>query len=165
MQQLWSRALAGEANNPGSFSKRTITALAGLEDNEAQWFTNLCGFAVVIGRNSVPLVFDESAEIYRRHQVDFSTLSDLESIGMIRLGGAVGFRLTGLSRRMTVHYFGERWKLRLPKESDNEIEVGKVVFTRVGRDLLPICGGKTVEGFRQYLETRWSAYSPEMGGG
>ena len=45
MQGLWSRVLAGEANVPGSYSKRTVNFLSDLDKSEANLFANLCGFA------------------------------------------------------------------------------------------------------------------------
>jgi hypothetical protein len=39
-----AKILAGEANVPGSFSKRTINLQSSVEKIEAQRFTYLCGF-------------------------------------------------------------------------------------------------------------------------
>jgi hypothetical protein len=41
MQALWSRILAGEANNPGTFSKRTVNLLADLDKSDAEEFASL----------------------------------------------------------------------------------------------------------------------------
>ena len=65
MQSLWSRVLAGEANNPGTYSKRTVNFLSDLDKVDAALFTKLCGFTWFIG-NLVPLVFDVNAEIYKK---------------------------------------------------------------------------------------------------
>ena len=83
MQSLWSRVLAGEANVPGTYSKRTVNLLSDLDKSDAELFTKLCGFGWMIG-DVVPLVFDIRAEIYNRHGINLSTLSHLESIGLVR---------------------------------------------------------------------------------
>jgi len=44
MQHLWSRILAGEANAPGAFAKRTVNLLADLDKGDAELFMHLCGF-------------------------------------------------------------------------------------------------------------------------
>jgi hypothetical protein len=49
MQSLWSRVLAGEANAPGTYSKRTVNFLSTLAKSDAESFTRLCGFVWVIG--------------------------------------------------------------------------------------------------------------------
>ena len=159
MQDLWSRALAGEANSPGSFSKRTVTALAGLDAEEAKWFTTLCGYVFVIGSTMHPLVFDTVDRMYTSGDVTFSTLSDLASIGLIRMGGITGFVRTGLPKALTVYHYGRPLHLRLPQESGNELKVGMVVLTRIGKELAPICGSRPVEGFWEYVATHWKDYA------
>lgn len=47
MQGLWSRVLAGEANIPGTYSKRTVNFLSDLDKAEAELFAKLCGFETV----------------------------------------------------------------------------------------------------------------------
>src|SRR5687768_4210652 len=42
MQSLWAKLLAGQANQPGTFSKRTIEFVSNLDKSDAQLFTNLC---------------------------------------------------------------------------------------------------------------------------
>jgi hypothetical protein len=44
MQQLWAKILAGEANAPGKFSKRTINLMASLDKSDAEQFQALCRF-------------------------------------------------------------------------------------------------------------------------
>ena len=83
MQGLWSRVLAGEANAPGTYSKRTVNSLSDLDKTEAALFTKLCGFGWHIGE-IVPLVFDFQAEIYNRYGINFNALSHLESIGLVQ---------------------------------------------------------------------------------
>lgn len=48
MQALWSRVLAGEANNPSAFSKHTVNLLADLDKNDAEAFVRLCCFTWLI---------------------------------------------------------------------------------------------------------------------
>ena len=74
MQDLWSRVLAGEANTPGTYSKRTVNFLSDLDKVDAELFTKLCGFGWMIG-DFMPLVFDVQAGIYNKHGVNFGTKS------------------------------------------------------------------------------------------
>lgn len=80
MQQLWARILAGEANAPGTFSRRTVNLLADLDKRDAELFTRLCGFGWMIG-NVVPLVFDVQLAIYNDQGITFNSLSHLEALG------------------------------------------------------------------------------------
>ncbi|MFC1592622.1 DUF2806 domain-containing protein [Chloroflexota bacterium] len=48
MQMLWSRILAGESNSPGTYSKRTINALASFDKVDAELFTKLCSITFLL---------------------------------------------------------------------------------------------------------------------
>jgi hypothetical protein len=65
MQSLWSALLAGETNQPGSFSRRTIQLVSTLDKADAILFTKLCAFAVNFGE-VFPIVFDCNALIYKK---------------------------------------------------------------------------------------------------
>ena len=160
MQGLWSRVLAGEANAPGSYSKRTVNSLSDLDKAEADLFTKLCGFVWMVGE-PVPLVFDVAAGIYNRQGINFSSLSHLDSIGLVKFGGMAGFINKDLRKRLTVAYYGRTLILEMPKPANNELNIGKVLLTRIGLELVSICGSKPVEGFWEYVKERWKEYSPE----
>ena len=160
MQDLWSRVLAGEANVPGTYSKRTINTLSDLDKAEAEQFTKLCGFAWMIGE-FIPLVFGEIAEIYARHDVSNDSLQHLDSVGLIHFGSLTGFKIEKLTKRFAVEYYGRKLILELPKDANNEIDVGKTRLTRVGRELAQICGSQPVEGFWEYVKDHWKKYLPK----
>ena len=69
MQNLWSRVLSGEANVPGTYSKRTVNFLSDLDKVDAKLFSELCGFGWKIG-NVVPLVFDVQDDIYNKKGIN-----------------------------------------------------------------------------------------------
>ena len=159
MQELWSRVLAGEANAPGSYSKRTVNFLSDLDKTEADLFARFCGFGWQIG-DIVPLVFDVEAEIYNRNGINFNALSHLNSIGFVQFNHVSSFRLLKLPKSIVVHYYSRPLYLNLPKDTDNELVVGSVLLTRIGEELAPICGSKPVEGFWEYVRNKWKNYLP-----
>ena len=63
MQELWARVLAGEANSPGSYSKRTVNFFGDLDKRDAELFSALCSFGWLVGRFT-PLLFDSEAAVY-----------------------------------------------------------------------------------------------------
>jgi hypothetical protein len=154
MQRLWSNILAGEANTPGVFSKRTVNLLADLDKSDAELFTRLCGFCWTIGDGFVPLVFDVQNEIYERHDINFESLSHLESLGLIQFDALSVFSLLRLPKVLDVFYFGQPLKLTLPKEADNELGVGNVLLTKAGRELAPVCGSHPIKGFFDFVYGR-----------
>ena len=160
MQELWSRVLAGEANAPGTYSKRTVNFLSDLDKGEAALFTKFCGFAWVIG-NLVPLVFDVQAEIYNKRGIDFSTLQHLDSIGLVKFENLTGFVRQDIPKILTVNYYGRPLNLEKSKDAGNNLEIGRTLFTRTGQELAPICGSKPVEGFFEYVKAQWEQYLPK----
>ena len=160
MQTLWSKVLAGEAGEPGTYSKRTVNFLSEMDKNEAALFTKLCGFVWQIG-NIDPLIFDYQEKIYNDNGINFNTLTHLDSIGLIGCGGVSTIRRIGLPQKFTIGFYGKPLALQMPKDADNELDIGHVVFTNIGRELAPICGSKPVAGFYEYVKEHWKQYLPE----
>jgi len=161
MQTLWSRVLAGEANAPGAFSKRTVNILFDLEKHDAELLTNLCGFGWKINEILTPLIFDVEGDIYNIKEINFSTLSHLESIGLIRFTGLTQFTKQHVPKGLRVSYFGQALDLEFEKEKDNYLDVGKVFLSVAGDELAQICGSKPVEGFVDYVREQWKNHLPE----
>ena len=159
MQGLWSRVLAGEANAPGSYSKRTVNFLSDLDRAEADLFTKLCGFVWVIG-DLTPLVFHDSAGIYNRHGINFKSLEHLDSIGLIQFGKMMGLSAM-IPKRFPVAYYGRPLTLEMAQDAGNDLSIGTVTLTRTGRELALICGSKPVEGFWEYVNEQWKEYLPK----
>jgi hypothetical protein len=156
MQQLWSRILAGEANTPGSFAKRTVNLLGDLEKTDAELFNLLCCFGWTFDY-FMPLVFDVKHTIYRGHGITFASLSHLETLGLVRFDPLGGFVRTKLPRTVTVSYYGRTLDLRLAKDDENDLPVGNVMMTRAGLELARVCQTEAVEGFFEYVHDQWAA--------
>jgi hypothetical protein len=158
MQRLWSRLLAGEANSPGAFSRKTVNLLADLGKNDAELFRRLCGFAWTLGELT-PLVFDVQNDIYNRHWINFTSLSHLASLGLIRFDNLAGFIRTRMPKNVSAHFYGSRIELALPLDADNSFQLGKVLFTQAGLELAPVCGSFPIEGFFDFVYDRWASQS------
>lgn len=157
MQSLWSRVLAGEANTPGTYSKRTVNFVSELDKNDANLFTKLCKFCWNIGY-MVPLVFDFEAEIYNRNGIDFDALRHLEGIGLIQWVPSGYFTEDKLPRIINTCYYDKCLRLEIPNDHYGYLEVGKILLTKVGEELSPICGSQPIDGFYEYVKGWWSRY-------
>ena len=113
MQQLWARILAGEANSPGSYSKRTVNLLADLDKVDTTLFSALCGFNWTLGV-LVPLVFDPKASVYMNHGINFEALKHLDSAGLVQFDSTAGFSARGVSKSVAVDYYGRPFRLSVP---------------------------------------------------
>ena len=173
MQDLWSRILAGEANNPGSFSRKAINLAGDLDKRDAELFRNICRFAWLSHADSEmhPFVFDFDNEIYARYDISYSSALHLQSLHLITIGfvelGTI-LRTTGfvldLPRTAMLSYFGRSVELALPR---GQLHIGNVLFTRAGSELAKICKADPVNEFFEYVYTKWinEALVPPMGPG
>jgi hypothetical protein len=157
MQDLWSKVLSGEANSPGRFSKRTIDLLSSLDKSDAELFTKLCSFSLNLS-GTTPLVYDTNAEIYHKNGINFVTINHLESIGLITFESIVGYRKLDVSKAGIIFYFELPIYVEFPKPEHNEINIGKVILTKAGEQLAPICGASKIEGFADYLIQKWKDF-------
>ncbi len=155
MQELWARILAGEANAPGTYTKRTIYLLASLDKNDAFLFTKLCNFTWNIGV-PVPLIFDFKNKLYEKNGIDFEILKHLDSIGLINFDYLSGYQKEGFDKTIKVTYGNQILILEFPKESGNNLDTGQVMFTNVGLQLVTICKFENVDGIIDYALNEWA---------
>jgi len=161
MQNIWARILAGEANAPGKFSKRTVNFMESLDKQDAHFFTKLCAFNWTLG-DIQPLIYDSSAEIYSKNGITFGILKHLDAIGLISLQSLSGYQLEGLPQTGVVVYNNATYTLKFPKEKDNILGIGQVMLTNIGRELASICVPETVAGFDEYIIEEWKKKGIEI---
>lgn len=149
MQSLWSSLLAGEATNPGTYSKRTVDFIATMDKFDADLFTKFCQFVWVIGEVT-PLIFDPQADIYTSQGINFTSLKHLDSIGLISFESVSGYRKLRLPKQAMIFYYGMPTLAEFAKEENNEIQVGKVLLTQAGKELVNICGSQRSQEFYEY---------------
>ena len=158
MQQLWARVLAGEANSPGQYSKRTINILASLDKADAQLFSALCSFIWVLPEEGfVPLIYDFKGPIYDSAGINPETIMHLVAIGLISFEPLVGYVATGMPQDVTVSYYGESVHLVLQQTSGEAIfAIGSVLLTKAGEELAQVCGSEPMQGFKEYVMKKWT---------
>ena len=138
MQNLWSSILAGEANRPGSYSKRTLHLMASLDKKDAVLFTKLCGFVWVIG-TPTPLIFDSQNEIYTNNGINFSSLKHLDAIGLISFESLSGYIRKGFGKNVNIAYGSKITTLEFPNIEKNDLNIGHAMFTDAGLQLAQFC--------------------------
>lgn len=157
MQDIWARVLAGEANAPGTYTKRTVNFLGDLDKKDAELFQTLCSFGWYVGEFT-PLVFDAQASIYNNTGLNFKALTHLDSIGLIQFNSLSGFQRLGLPKKFDVLYCGQPLSLTMENESENSLPIGNVLLTKMGEELVNICRVPGVDGFMDYVKEQWKVY-------
>jgi hypothetical protein len=97
-------------------------------------------------------MFDEQHQIYNEHGINFDALSHLEAIGLIKYFPTGEIDRNVLPATFLATYYGTT----VPVTTEGgELLIGKVLLTKVGRELAPVCGSKAVDGFFEYVCERW----------
>jgi len=138
-------------------SEGTSNSLISLGDIAKPADTLIKKISKAIG-NLATLVFDAQADIYTSQGIDFNALTHLDSIGLIQFDSIVNFSRVRLPKRFEVVYFGKTLVLEMPKDSDNQLDMGNALLTKTGQELAPICGSRPVDGFWDYMRNRWNQY-------
>jgi len=155
MQTLWAKILAGEANAPGTYSKRTVNFLDSLDKSDADLFTTLCGFKWKI-QDYLLLIYNETDSIYVNQGINYNSLAHLDDIGLVHFEVFGTLDETKLPKLIQSYYFDICLNLELQKSEDNNLSIGKALFTKTGEQLAKICGAKPVDGFYDYVIEKWS---------
>lgn len=154
MQSLWGKLLAGEANAPGTISKRTIELVSSLDKSDAHLFTALCGYGWMIG-DFCPLIYDVQNEIYTKRGINFSTVTHLNEIGLLTFNNLTGFVKQKLRKAGAVFYYGTPVMIEFMNDADNQFDIGKVLLSKAGQELAPICGSSPYPEFTDYVLNVW----------
>ncbi len=149
MQGIWARILAGEANSPGTYSKRTLSLLADFDKADAELFSTLCRFCVE-GVGLVPMVFESKDSIYSDIGLNFGSLQHLESLGLIQFNSFTAFNMNGMPQYFALRYAEHKVDLAL-KALDDGFSIGQVLFTKMGAELASLVDRPEVPGFVDYL--------------
>ncbi|MEW6715098.1 MAG: DUF2806 domain-containing protein [Nitrospirota bacterium] len=154
MQTIWSKILAGEANKPGTFTRRTIKIVSELEIRDAMLFTNLAKFNFLIGLPTI-VIFDCQNDIYNKYGITFNTLKHLDTLGLISFESISGYGRQKLPQDFTISYFHIPIKIRMQNEKDNTLPIGQVLLTQSGQELVQICGSTPEREIIDYSIEQW----------
>ncbi len=156
MQELWARILAGEANTPGTFSRRTINIMSDMEKRDADMFRRLCRFLWTFNGEKA-IIFFVRDDMYKGNGLSFQDVSDLASLGLIALSEDMVFKDEANASNILATYFSEQARIVLKKVSDSDhmFICGDVMPTEAGRQLASICDTTPINGMFQHTCEKW----------
>ncbi len=151
MQAVWSKLLAGEANCPGSFSRKTVNVVTDFESNDAALFLNLCRFYCEIGGKPCIYISDVTSalELYTNADINYSVLQHLDSLGLIVCSGLTFS--TEIDSDVDVVYYGQKFTIACPPGS-HELDLGVVSLTVAGIELSRISMSQPYPGNLEHMQ-------------
>lgn len=184
MQILWAKVLAGEVEQVGSISIRTLNILRNLDQNTARLFGKLCSACVMLtvgdglflDARVLSLGGNAGSNALQKYGFTFDTLNVLNEYGLIisdyhswydyRL---CSWRLAqGPSQttilRIPFKYQGECWVFDSEAERDinEEVRLSGVVLSRAGRELSNVVELEPLEEYTQDLMTFLASLNLKM---
>ena len=163
MQSLWAQIMAGEAKQPGAFSKKTFALVATMSKEDALMFADFCQFVWNIG-GIVPLVYNRHHAIYKcghRHTHEF--LTHLEWLELVSIDFSSANCKTpslpsvrGRYHSKTVVINGLK-QVNMGGVEQYVLPTGDVTLTKSGEELFFISNPEPNEEFFQYVLKKWRA--------
>ena len=164
MQAFWGKVLASEINAPGSFSIQTVGIMSDMSRADAEHFTRLCSYVMLYSGQTPYLVFKTStdaSQIFTNSRLDWNTVLNLESLGLVKMGGYAIKRRTGAGAIPAgdMAYYGKMIRLVWPT-GKKSIPLGDVSLTAAGRQLYSVVDHRLVPGFVQHCShDLWKEFS------
>lgn len=154
MQSLWAKLLAGEVAKPGTFSLRTLRVIRDLARDDALLFTSFCRFVWVIpGVGLTPIIHDLEDKCYADAGLKFTSFLHIASLGLIEFNEIAGFNLKDVSKA-SAFYYGRHHLISIA-EGKKELQIGRVLLTSAGKELVPISGSEAMESYRTSVIEKW----------
>lgn len=158
MQGVWARILAGEANDPGSFSRRTLSILGDFDRTTAEAFTKLSSYVVQInGHSTIVLPWERLDNIYE------TIILPMEALGLIS-SPISGTAMTRLPSEVIIKYGHHVLKVLLPgpdevsEVTQYRLATGAIEFTPYGKELSRICTPELDPDLWPTLKNMWKDY-------
>jgi hypothetical protein len=164
MQQLWAKVLAGEANTPGTFSKRTINLLASLDKSDAERFQAVCRFNWGGLTTLAPLIFESNHEIFREQGINWDMLKHLDEIGLLSFEMGLSYGRAVPVKPLTEENwadfiyalnYGDKYCAVYCGTPDGRLNVGRVKLSRAGAEIAALCAHEPVAGYFDYVVGFW----------
>lgn len=145
LQDVWARILAGEIQNPNSYSYRALEVLKNMTRQEVEQFHKLASFSM--GSEEIQFIFDDD-RILSKYGIKFNDILILEECGVINSSSLeVSKEVLGHN---SISYNSEIIGLITSKpnaEAKNVLRVPVYKFTRTGKQLLSVMTPNYVEEY------------------
>ncbi|MDP9314302.1 MAG: DUF2806 domain-containing protein [Chloroflexota bacterium] len=137
MQRLWSKVLAGEVKQPGSYSLRTLELLRNLTVRDAEVLTKAAKFAFRHGPTTHMLWQQQIAGPESNFQLPFVDVLLLRELGLVT--EPLQHTLRSTDTDVTIVYtFGTRCLIVERGASSSASNIPVISFTRIGHELLSL---------------------------
>ena len=154
----WARLLAGEIQQPGTFSLRTMAVMDTLSTDEARLFTKLCGYVWAIND-------DRQLSLILPHENSDLWSPDLSQITLLVNCGLVMYLATGASltsseirqapSQMRLRFDNYIFAVDIPAQKSVRLRRGSLQLTPVGEEIYRLTRPSYLKQYRDEIAAEW----------
>ncbi|WP_269746057.1 DUF2806 domain-containing protein [Nitrosospira sp. NpAV] len=101
------------------------------------------------------MIYEIDNEIYTKHGINLPALQRLKAIGLISLESA-GYVKRKFGKHTRLFYFGKPTKIQFPHAANNQLDLGHVLLSDLGKALASAYNAKRNQEYYEYIIKRWS---------
>lgn len=158
MQDLWARILAGELEHPGSYSKRTLSILRDLTQEEARTFERMA--ACVVFSDDDAYLYDD-AELNEQFGISVFDILNTENAKLLN-AQALSLETSVREKNYPVLHNGKEIMLATPIGKSGKLSYSVMQLTHAGRELLQVARSTINGDYWTELQKRLAARTPRL---
>lgn len=166
VQAIWGAILAGEVNQPGAVSKRTMSVLADMEKRDADTLVRLCSYSAggLMGNGEKAPITPLLIDVGERFAMDPDDIARLRTLGVVDFELGAGFGMVNAAKCVPGMPFqiGDVSYLVVGNGSA-EFTIRRFPFTAVGLELASYCDLGKGDGFAEGLVQHWKSLGFKVG--
>lgn len=166
VQVIWGAILAGEVNNAGAVSKRTMSILADMERHDAESFVKLCSHCAggKMGNGETAPLTPLLIDVGERFAMNPQDIARLRSLGLVDFELGAGFGMVNAMKCQPGSVF-QVGKISFIVIGDGKAEfsIRRLPFTEHGLQLASYCTVGEGEGFADGLVQHWKSLGFRVG--
>lgn len=162
VQWIWGRILANEFEKPGSTPPTMIRVLSEITADLAKAFRILCSMAIDIfpldevgniesGFQQLIVPYENNDETFWNIGVDFNTLNELDTLGVLKFETVTGYVKKGFSNKKILLRIDNELEVA-EKYDANGFPIGNVILTSVGESLKSITETIKIDGYNSMIK-------------
>ena len=153
-QTWWARLLAGEIQQPGTYSLRTIGIMDVLSPSEADLFSRLCGYVWVGTSRPHPLILPrESSTLW---QPDVGDGLTLQAAGLIARQSQGFAWVVNAGDRLRLDLRNTRVEISVTR--NGEIRIGSLLLTEAGEQIWGLVDAHIQQAYLDEILEEWRTH-------
>lgn len=158
MQELVAKIIAGEYNQPGTYSMSTLHTLKMLGKKELKLFEKMCSLCIDSGQipKEIFSLSDSIKPLMNSLKIHFGTLQDLQNLGLFLPNGMVHNIDNDEKRNLEIKYMSKLIRFKPTHETDFKIRIPEYYsLSNTGKQILKHLKPEFSEEYYFWLKTNY----------